>query len=98
MAETVTPELLEVKGYTKNELCYQLAKYRPTKKLPRRTLDQWLNQLRQQGITLSPNNHGLFEDDDLKLLSRLTFWLARKQTISNFAQMIKEELKNASAS
>lgn len=90
MAETLTPELIEQEGYTKPELRWMLAQYRGCK-LPPRTLDHWLRELSDHGVTISPNQSGLYEDDDFKLLTRLVFWLKRRRTIAQFAQLIKKE-------
>lgn len=95
MARTFTPELIEQEGYTKSELRWMLAQYRGCK-LPTRTLDHWICTLDEYGIALLPNSAGLYDDDVFKLLTRLVFWLKRRRTIAQFAQLIKQETHNAS--
>lgn len=96
MVKTFTPELIEQEGYTKQELRWMLAQHRQCK-LPTRTLDHWLKQLSENGICVSPNLSGLYETEDFELLTRLVYWLKRRRTISQFAQLIKQEASNASS-
>lgn len=96
MAQTFTPQVIEEEWYTKTEICWQLARLRPTKHLSRRTLDNWLQKLAEAGVKITPNECGVFELEDLKILARLTVWLNRKKTIAQFAEVLKQETANAS--
>ena len=96
MSKTITPQLIEQAGYTKSELRWMVARYRGSR-LPARTLDHWIRQLFVFDIVVKPDSLGLYDDDCLKLLTRLVFWLQRRQTIAQFAQIIKQESQNASS-
>lgn len=95
MSQTFTPQLIEQAGYTKPELRWMVARYRGSR-LPTRTFDHWICQLSAFDIVVKPNSLGLYDDDCLKVLTRLAFWLQRRKTIAQFAQIIKQEYQNAS--
>lgn len=94
MSQAHAPQLIEQEGYTKAEIRWMVARYRGSK-LPARTLDHWLCQLSAFDVVVKPNSLGLYDHDCLKLLTRLAFWLQRRQTIAQFAQIIKQEYQNA---
>jgi hypothetical protein len=78
---------IETQGYTFRELAASLSYYRG-KRVPRRTLDNWITQL---GI--EPDEFGLYSKQEHTTLARLALWLNRGKTIQSFAQIIQKELQ-----
>lgn len=85
-------DLAATKGfYTSAELRSVLARYRG-KNVPARTLRWWRNQ-----IGIVPNEDGLYDEDDLKILIQLVRWIAKGGTVSQFIVKLKQKLNCQSA-
>lgn len=71
--------------YTSKELCLILARHRQ-KRVPSRTLRWWRNQ-----VGIVPNQDGLYEEEDLRILIQLIRWIARGGTVEQFVNQLREK-------
>lgn len=89
MLEIIAPQA-EGGWYTFTELREALGRYRGGT-VPRSTLYRWI-----ESVGIQPNEHGFYEVDDLKILSRLALWVNRGKPIRTFTQLlIKERSQDA---
>ena len=72
-------------GFTLTEIRLLLAKYLG-RDVKRSTLYYWRKQ-----IGMSPNEIGLYDQDDLEILIRLGGWISRGGTIHQFANTLFKE-------
>jgi len=79
-------EVLETSLFTFREVQITLARFKGGI-VPQTTLRRWISLL---GI--ESDEFGCYCEEDLKVLTRLIFWLQRGKTVQTFAQIIQKEL------
>lgn len=82
----MTVQVLQPPGYSLKELAWRLSRVRG-KKVPDRTLRWWIEQLH-----IEPNEYGLYDEDDLAILTGLVFFLKRCRSIAKFKTLLLQEL------
>jgi hypothetical protein len=82
----MTVQVLQPPGYSLKELAWRLSRVRG-RRVPDRTLRWWLEQLH-----IEPNKYGLYEDNDLVVLTSLVLFLKRCRSIAKFKTLLIQEI------
>lgn len=90
MLKAIDIQALQPQGHTRSELSWRLSRVRG-KRVPEPTLTRWLGEL-----CIESNEFGLYNDEDLQLLTSLVLFLKRCRSLDKFKQLlIKETSRNA---
>lgn len=81
-------QVTQPQGHTLKELAWRLARVR-RKAVPDRTLRWWIEQLH-----IEPNAYGLYDDDDLEILTSLVLFLKRCRSLDKFKQLLLKEIES----
>ncbi len=84
----MTVQVLQPTGYSLKELAWRLSKVRG-RKVPDRTLRWWIEQLH-----IEPNDYGLYDDNDLAVLTSLVLFLKRCRSLNKFKTLLIQEISN----
>ncbi len=79
-------QVLQPTGYSLQELAWRLSRVRG-RKVPDRTLRWWMEQLH-----IEPNDHGLYDESDLAVLTSLVLFLKRCRSLAKFKTLLLQEI------